>query len=280
MPDAVTPFDRKLVRTRRIKALEHEQPCDFLLRLAVDDLLDRLADITRRFDSALLMGHAPDLPANLAGQITRMDFARADVVADDEFLPFAPEAFDLVLAPLTLQWINDLPGTLVQARHILKPDGLFLATMLGGETLWELRQVLLQAESETAGGAAPRVSPLADLRDMGSLMQRADFALPVVDGSKITATYPDLFALIRDLRAMGATNALKERQPLSRNTLFRAAALYAERFGETGRIPATFHFIHLAGWAPHATQQKPLKPGSAANRLADALGTAEISLKG
>ena len=286
MHDPVMPFDRSLYRLRRVRALAKAEPCDFLPRLAVNDMLERLADVTRRFDSALVIGQAPGLPSAIAGRITTMDMAAADVVADEEFLPFAAETFDLVIAPLTLHWVNDLPGTLLQIRRMLRPDGFFLATMLGGETLWELRQVLLQAESETGPGVSPRVSPFADLRDMGSLMQRAEFALPVVDGAKVTATYNDLFALIRDLRAMGATNAPNgDGHPLSRRTLFHAAELYATRFGEgrsgeNGRIPATFHFIHLAGWSPHASQQKPLRPGSAKTRLAEALGTTEIPLKG
>ena len=207
MPDPVMPFDRKLYRLRRVRALARAQPCDFLLRLAMDDLLDRLADVTRRFNSALLIGQTPGMPSSVAARVTTMDMAAADVIADEEFLPFADGSFDLVIAPLTLHWVNDLPGTLLQIKRTLRPDGFFIATMLGCETLWELRQVLLQAESETSPGVGPRVSPFADLRDMGGLMQRADFALPVVDGTKVTAMYNDLFALVRDLRAMGATNA-------------------------------------------------------------------------
>ena len=181
-----------------------------------------------------------------------------------------------MIAPLTLHWVNDLPGSLLQIRHILKPDGLLLAAMWGGETLKELRAALLQAEIETVSGASPRVSPFTDVRDAGGLLQRAGLGLPVVDSDILTVTYPDMFALIRDLRAMGETNAVKDRRHnfTARATLLRAAAIYRERHGDAdGRIPASFQLLTLTGWAPHDSQQKPLKPGSGKVSLIDALKT-------
>jgi SAM-dependent methyltransferase len=180
---------------------------------------------------------------------------------------------------LALQFVNDLPGTLIQIRRALKPDGLLLMALLGGDSLSELREAFAQAESEIEGGLSPRVAPFADLRDLGGLLQRAGFALPVADSDRLTVRYDSAFALMRDLRAMGATNVLSERRrvPLKRATLLRMAQIYGERFADPdGRLRATFEIAWLSGWAPHESQQKPLKPGSAAQRLADALGTREI----
>jgi hypothetical protein len=179
-----------------------------------------------------------------------------------------------------LQFVNDLPGVLVQIRHALKPDGLFLAALIGGETLTELRQSFAEAESDVEGGASPRVAPFADLRDLGGLLQRAGFALPVADADRVSVRYDSAFALMHDLRRMGATNALVDRRraPLKRTTLMRMAEIYARRFSDNdGRIRATFEVLWLSGWAPHPGQQQPLRPGSAKTRLADALGTREIS---
>jgi len=176
--------------------------------------------------------------------------------------------------------VNDLPGALIQIRRALKPDGLFVGCLLGGATLTELRTAFMQAESEIEGGASPRVAPFADVRDLGSLMQRAGFALPVTDSESVTVRYDDPFALMRDLRGMGLTNALvaRRRAPLKRAVLMRAAQVYAERFADPdGRLRATFEYIWLSGWSPHESQQKPLRPGSAKMRLADALGTTEHS---
>ena len=202
------------------------------------------------------------------------------LVADEECLPFGPGSFELVVANLSLHWTNDLPGTLIQVRQCLKPDGLFLGAMFGGETLHELRTALMQAEIELEGGASPRLSPLADLRDAGALLQRAGFALPVADVDRITVSYPHAFKLMKDLRGMGETNAIhtRRRNMTRRATLFRAAEIYQEMFGDRdGRIPATFDVLTLTGWAPDASQQQPLRPGSAQGRLADALGVAEQS---
>jgi SAM-dependent methyltransferase len=200
------------------------------------------------------------------------------VHGDAEALPFAPARFDLAVSLLALQSINDLPGALVQIRRALKPDGLFLGALLGGSTLHELRAAFTQAEAELEGGASPRVAPFADVRDLGALLQRAGFALPVTDVEPAIVRYGDPVGLLRDLRAMGLTNALHDRRrtPLRRATLLRAMSIYAQRFSDAdGRIRATFDILWLSGWAPHESQQKPLRPGSAQARLADALGVTE-----
>ena len=201
------------------------------------------------------------------------------VQANEEALPFRDQSLDLVTSGLALHLVNDLPGAFVQIRRALKPDGLFLAALLGGSTLSELRNALLAAEEELEGGASPRVAPFADVQDLGALLQRAGFALPVVDADTVTVTYPDALALMRELRAMGAANALKARRqgPLRRATLVRALALYQERFGApNGRVRATFEIITLTAWAPHESQQQPLQPGTAKVRLAQVLGTVEL----
>jgi SAM-dependent methyltransferase len=285
-------FDRSLARRRLARALKGG-PESFLLDRVAEDLLDRLQSVLRPFSDALDFG-TPGLQVarGLAARSDTVTVTRAAplaertdgsdwcaVVADEELVPFAPERFDLVVSALALHTINDLPGTLAQLRRVLKPDGLFLACLAGGQTLQELRGAFAAAEAEMEGGASPRVSPFADLRDMGSLLQRAGFALPVTDVDTIIVRYDHLFALMRDLRAMGATNVLvqRSRKPLRRATLLRAAEIYAERYADAdGRIRATFEFVWLSGWAPHESQQKPLKPGSAQMRLADALGTTEI----
>jgi SAM-dependent methyltransferase len=196
------------------------------------------------------------------------------VAADPELVPFGEASFDLVASTLALHWTADLPGALIQLRRVLKPDGLLLAAMFGGQTLVELRTVLFEAELVEEGGVSPRVSPAIELADAAALLQRAGFALPVADSERVTVTYPDMLALMRDLRGMGETNALSARRRggLRRATLARAAALYAERFGDgDGRIPASFEFLFLCGWAPHPSQPRPLRRGSATSRLADAL---------
>jgi SAM-dependent methyltransferase len=203
----------------------------------------------------------------------------AGIAADEETLPFADASLDLAVSALALQSVNDLPGALIQIRRALKADGLFVGALLAGDTLAELREAFARAESEIEGGISPRVAPFADLRDLGGLLQRAGFALPVADSDRLVVRYDSPFGLMRDLRAMGATNALSERRrtPLKRTTLLRMAQIYAERFSDPdGRVRATFEIAWLTGWAPHESQQKPLKPGSATRRLADALGTKEI----
>jgi SAM-dependent methyltransferase len=202
------------------------------------------------------------------------------VAADEEALPFRDASVDLVVSALALQFVNDLPGTLIQIRRALRPDGLLLAALTGGESLFELREAFALAEAEVEGGVSPRIAPFADLRDLGALLQRAGFALPVTDVDRITVRYASPLALMHDLRRMGAGNILFERRkkPLRRATLRRLADIYAERFADAdGRIRATFDIVWLSGWAPHESQQQPLKPGSARTRLADALHTREVS---
>jgi len=202
------------------------------------------------------------------------------VVADEEALPFRDASLDLVVSGLALHFANDLPGVLAQIRRALKPDGLLLAALLGGDTLTELRQAFAEAESEIEGGASPHVAPFAELRQVGALLQRAGFALPVTDVERVTVRYNSAFDLMQDLRRMGATNPLvaRRRVPLRRATFMRMAEIYARRFADAdGRIRATFDILWLSGWAPHPDQQQPLKPGSAKARLADALGAREIS---
>ena len=216
-----------------------------------------------------------------AAMLARSGRAGLRVVADEERLPFAPQSFDLAVSLLSLHWTNDLVGALVQIRRTLKPDGLFIGTIFGGATLTELRQSLLRAEAELSDGAGPRVLPFADALDAAGLLQRAGFALPVTDVDRITVRYAHPLKLMADLRAMGEANALADRprRPLSRRVLARAVEVYADRFAlEDGRFPATFELVTLTGWAPHASQPQPLKPGSARMRLADALGVAEQRL--
>ena len=282
MSDAA-PFDRRAVRAHRARASAAH---DFLIREVAERLVDRLDDVKRSFTTALDLGcHAGELAAAFGGRVPTLVQADASealvrrtiglrVVADEELQPFAEGAFDLVVSALSLHWANDLPGALVQARRALKPDGLFLAAMLGGETLRELRRCLIEAEASVSGGASPRVSPMVDLRDAAGLLQRAGFALPVADLDELTLTYADPFALMRELRGLGEANALRLRPKgfTRRAVLLEAARLYAERFaGRDGRIPATFQVVWLAGWAPHESQPKPLPRGSGQTPLGDAL---------
>ncbi len=278
-------FDRALLRSRLARALRGT-PCDFLMVRAVEDLAFRLSGIARDFPRVLdFSAPHPAIGAVLAAPerfVVRaapvgenLGFSGASLVADEEFLPFAPESFDLAVCALNLQFVNDLPGALAQVRRVLAPDGLFLAAMVGGQSLRELRICLAQAQEEIEGGASPRVAPFADLRDLGGLLQRAGLALPVVDVDAFTVRYDSAFDLMRDLRLMGAANALAAgaRRPLRRDVALRAAALYREQFADAdGRIRATFEIIWMSGWAPHESQQKPLAPGSARARLSDALG--------
>jgi SAM-dependent methyltransferase len=291
MTESPVIFDRALLcdRRRRAAALG---PVAFLLDRAADDLAGRLAGVLRRFDLGLDLGtpgeavRAALSPLGSVGTIIKTEAippaaVRSDkfIVADEEALPFGDGTLDLVVSALALQFVNDLPGTLVQIRRALKPDGLFLAALIGGETLTELRQSFAAAESEIEGGASPHVAPFADLRELGALLQRTGFALPVTDVDRLTVRYESVFGLMRDLRRMGATNALRARRrtPLRRATLMRMAEIYAQRFSDSdGRVRATFEIIWLSGWAPHPSQQQPLKPGSAKMRLADALGTREL----
>jgi len=292
MPSSPTIFDRNLLRMRqqRARTLGFET---FLIDKVAAELGDRLNVVLRQFDRAVDLGTPTDAvhrvlaASGKVGMIvaaapaaTFLDASSLRVAADEEALPFADGSLDLVVSALALQFVNDLPGTLIQIRRALKADGLLLAALIAGDSLTELREAFAAAESEIEGGASPRVAPFADLRELGALLQRAGFALPVVDSDRLTVRYDSVVALMRDLRRMGATNALSERRrtPLKRATLRRMAEIYAERFADPdGRLRATFEIVWLSGWAPHESQQKPLKPGSAARRLADALGSQEIS---
>ena len=294
VPEGARVFDRRRVRLNRARAASCLDGADFLLREVADRLADRLDDIRRRFPLAVDLGcHGGELGRALGGRGGVERLIHADlapemaakaggpaVACDEELLPFAAASLDAVFSCLSLHWVNDLPGALVQIRRALKPDGLFLGALFGGETLVELRRAWVEAESEIEGGASPRVSPFADLRDAAGLLQRAGFALPVADADRLTVTYPDALALMRELKAMGEANAQVERRrsPTRRDTLAAATAIYQRRFAEAGdRVRATFQVIYLIGWAPSADQPKALRPGSAAQRLADALGTTEKS---
>ncbi|WP_027486862.1 methyltransferase domain-containing protein [Allorhizobium undicola] len=285
-------FDADLVARNRERAFaNHGGEAAFLLDIVAGELSERLAVVERHFPAAVEL-HGADgrvaeacLATGRIGGLQRVEtsavFARpgeALMTAPLEKLPLAAQSVNLVLSPLAMHLANDLPGLLIQMRQALKPDGLLLAAVPGAGTLNELREVLLATEAEMTGGASPRVIPFADVRDMGGLLQRAGLALPVVDVEDYTVRYASLFSLIKDLRGMGMTNPLigRARAPVSKAFFLRAAELYADRFGDPdGRIRATFSIIYLSGWAPDASQPKPLKPGSATTRLADALKNAE-----
>ena len=284
-------FDRRLlyVRQQRARTLG---PASFLLDHAAAELGERLSAVLRRFDVAVDLATPTDAVRRVlkasgktgtvvaaVTDVNGIDNSFLRVASDEEALPFADASLDLVVSALALQFVNDLPGTLIQIRRALRPDGLFMAALIGGDSLAELRAAFAEAESEIEGGLSPRVAPFADARELGALLQRAGFALPVVDSERLTVRYASARALMRDLRRMGATNVMHERRrrPLRRATLRRLEAIYADRFADAdGRLRASFEIIWLSGWAPHESQQKPLKPGSAAQRLADALGTREI----
>lgn len=287
-----TIFDRALLRRCRARALALGSET-FLLDRVAADMAERLVTVTRQFPLAVDLGTPSDaVRCALAetGRVGTIIAAEPDarrltpgflrVAADEEALPFADASLDLVVSGLSLQFVNDLPGALIQIRRALRPDGLLLAALVGGGSLGELREAFAAAESEIEGGASPRIAPFADVRELGALLQRAGFALPVVDTDRLTVRYDSVLDLMRELRRMGATNVLRERRraPLRRSTLDRMVDIYCERFGDPdGRLRATFEIVWLSGWAPHESQQKPLRPGSAAHRLADALGTTEIS---
>ena len=256
----------------RYRARAARDPALFLQELAADEVEDRLRMVNRAFTKVAIVTPWPDLwQERLPGAV---------VVEDTETLGLEPESHDLVIHALCLHWANDPVGQLIQARRALKPDGLFLATLFGGQTLFELRAVMAEAEAGLTGGLSPRIAPMAEIRDLGGLLQRAGFALPVADSVTQVVTYSGALGLMRDLRAMGEGNALAQRlRRFSNRALFdRVEERYADAFAEDGRIPATFEIIGLTGWAPSESQPKPLRPGSAAQRLADALGTDETNL--
>ena len=273
IPAAPTLFDRRLLRARQSRAFK-QGPVTFLLDRVAEEMAERLAAVKRDFAEAADIWTPGDaLRKPLADRLK--SFTHLDVLGDpQEVLPFQQETLDLVVSALALKFVNDLPGVLAQIRRALKPDGLLLAAMIGGDTLNELRQCFAAAEAELEGGVSPRVAPFADLRDAGHLLQRAGLALPVTDVDRIVVRYDSAFALMADIRRMGASNILVERRraPTRRATMLRMAQLYAKRFADAdGRIRATFDVVWLSGWAPHESQQRPLKPGSATASLAEAV---------
>lgn len=288
-------FDHSLLRHRRERALARLEPgADFLIRRVAEDMAERLMVVERYFEMPVQVHGGLPLAAELmqaTGKTAAFSFidtvpmrggpTGATRIALPDLVPLEPQSADLLVSPLALHLTNDTPGVLVQLRRSLKPDGLLLASTPGAGTLGELREALLSAESELTGGANARVHPFGDVRDYGALLQRAGFALPVTDIEEIVVRYNDMFALLRDLRAMGMTSLLSQRSrvPVARSVFLRAAEIYAERFSDPdGRIRASFPIVHLSGWAPHENQQKPLKPGSAKQRLADVLKTPERKL--
>lgn len=292
MGDAIL-FDRPSVVRNRLRSRSLNPLGSFLFQEVGSRLADRLLDVRREFPIAVdlsgqpgfaaLMANAGVLDARkIATLVTSLDSpgprgGELSIVTDPEGLPLAESSINLAVSVMALHWINDMPGMLAQIRRALRPDGLFVAAFLGGETLHELRDCLATAEIEISGGLSPRVSPFAEIRDAGGLLQRAGFTLPVADKDRIDVTYETMFALMHDLRGMGETNALalRLRNFSSRAVFMRAAALYAQKYGRDNRIPATFEVTYLTGWAPHESQQRPLRPGSARTRLAAALDTTE-----
>jgi NADH dehydrogenase [ubiquinone] 1 alpha subcomplex assembly factor 5 len=285
--DAARLFDRALIRLRRNSKAKGFAAHAFLAEEIADSLIERLSEVNRQFKRILILGDAsgklgpyiedaysPELlvEADFAENMIR-NTAGLRLAASEEYIPFAPLSFDLIISNLTLHWVNDLPGALMQLNRILKPDGLFLAAFFGGTTLTELRQALTRAEIDVTEGLSPRVSPFADIRDCGGLLQRAGFALPLVDSDSLTVTYANAVALMHELRGMGEANALNARQKTCPpRAVFLTAAAYSDMFGlENGRIPATFQVLYLTGWSPDASQPKPLAPGSAKASLAKAL---------
>ncbi len=284
-------FDRRLLRARRDRIAKGKPGTalpDFLLQRVADDFAERLSIVRRDFPIAVSLGAYHGLLADQLRQLPTIGniidvepslpaLLKAHglkVVADNEALPFAENSLDLVVSGLSLQLVNDLPGALIQINRALKPDGLFLGAILGGETLKELREAWILAEDELLGGASPRVAPFADVRELGGLLQRAGFALPVADADLVEVTYSSPLALMQEIKAMAASNMLVERRrtPVTRGLLLRAAEIYQERFGlPNGRILAIFEIVTLTGWVPHESQQKPLQPGSAQVSLTEIL---------
>ena len=283
-------FDRGQIRRQQARVATKITDHNFLIDWNMRQIIDRLADIKRTYPRVLLVGASvsSDLRHELkvAGQIEELliadesDALSPDVVFDSELWPESITNFDLIVAPFMLHRTNDVPGALIQMRHALKPDGLMMAAFPGGETLIELRQSFMNAEIAQRNGAQMRVHPFIDRQQAAALLQRGGYSLPVVDSERLTVTYDNAFRLMQDLRGMGETNSLvlRQRHMTGKNLMLEMARLYQCNFSEDdGRIRATFEMIFMTGWAPHESQQQPLRPGSAQNRLADALGTTEIS---
>ncbi|MEQ8824190.1 MAG: methyltransferase domain-containing protein [Filomicrobium sp.] len=287
--DSDKPFDRELLFQRRRRHAGTAQSYDFLLQRVADDFVERLQIVKRDFPCAINVGSHHGVVSRAIGSLANVGavidcdrtaelLAQCDglrVLSDEQALPFGNSNIDLAVSALSLQFVNDLPGALVQIRRSLKSDGLFLGALLGGDTLRELRQAWYIAEEEVTGGASPRVAPFIDVRSLGALAQRAGFALPVADSDLVTVTYETPLNLMQELRAMGASNVLNSRRrvPVIRKLLLRACEVYAERFGlADGRVPATFELLTLTCWVPDESQPQPLRPGSAEISLADVLG--------
>jgi NADH dehydrogenase [ubiquinone] 1 alpha subcomplex assembly factor 5 len=285
-------FDRKLLRARRARFVEEIEARASLLDLVAREIADRVALMLRPFPLALDLGAYHGLLGRKIAELPSVEkvvyaesvfaFAarcpRPSLVCDEDLLPFREASLNLVVSGLALHRVNDLPGALIQIKRALCPDGLFMAALLGAGALTELRQALIEAEAESEGGASPRVSPFGDVREYGALLQRTGFALPVADSETLSVLYASPRELMREVRALGGGNVLlaRSRKPLGRHTLERAEDLYRERYATPdGRVRASFEIVYLSGWAPDPSQQKPLKPGTAARRLADALGTVE-----
>lgn len=294
-------FDRKLVRDHRDRAAKNWSEFDFLHKEVAERLCDRLDDVVRDCPLALDVGcHGGDVASvigtrgkvqtlvqfDLSGEMVKRANQQPNVktlVADEEFLPFGSETFDLIVSNLSLHWVNDLPGTLLQINRALKPDGLFIGTMFGIETLRELRQCLRDAELAVDGGVSPRISPFADVRDLGMLLQRAGFTLPVVDADVIDVRYENPMRLLKDLKGMAQNNKVLERRKTftKRELIFTALHKYIEEFqGDDGRVPATFQVMFMTAWKDDPSQQKPLTPGTAQHKMADAFGVPEHILTG
>ncbi len=265
-------IDRTALTRNRARALPDAL---FLQEQAADELQERLIEVNRTFTRIAIVTGFPDF--------WTARYPEATIVADEEMLALQLGLYDLVLHTMCLHWANDPVGQLVQCRHALKPDGLMLCILLGGQTLHELRASLAEAEAAVTGGLSPRIAPMGEIRDLGALLQRAGFALPVADSTQITASYVNAFHLMHDLRKMGENNALTNRikHPTRPDILTKTACIYADNFrNPAGRVDATFAFITLTGWAPAVTQPQPLRPGSAKTRLADALQTQKTPLDG
>lgn len=281
---AARVFDRDILKTRQTRIVATLHNHGFLIQRVHTQLDERLKDITRIFKSGVHFGQTPFVPQD-TDKIEALFNSGKDFIADEEIPPLKTQTLDLIMHTLCLHTTNDLPGALIQMRRALKPDGLFLGAMFGGETLHELRDCMTRAELEIKGGISPRVFPFADKQQAGALLQRAGFALPVVDSDIITVTYKDVYALMRDLRGMGESNiiAARDKRYAGKALFERAGEIYRDTYPDkqeqNGRIVASFEIIYMIGWAPHETQQKPLKPGSAQTRLADALQTEEHSTR-
>lgn len=294
MSDEHTLFDRGLLRRRRARFAHEIGEREFLIAHVAREIAERVGLMLREFPLALDLGAYHGLLGRMVGELpsvgtivyaeSAFEYARLcprpALVCDEDLLPFKDASFNLVVSGLALHRVNDLPGALIQIRRALAPDGLFMAAALGARALIELREALLEAEGEREGGASPRVSPFGDVRAYGALLQRAGFALPVADSEMLKVVYPSPRALMHEVRALGGGNVLlaRSKAPLHRHTLERAEDIYRARHGMAdGKITATFEFVFMSGWAPHPSQQQPLKPGTAARRLADALQTEERS---